>query len=163
MAIRIFRLILLLILIVTAFPGCSAENSDKGKDAALNEHPWLHEAADGTISLWTVDYKQVMNMIVWALQNNRDDLLLDQVISEQTKADYISQGRDPAEAVQWLHNHEADVNRLFSLLRNARGRTETVYPGRLRMTLYGQLRYQLPVTAIEVVQEGRIWKLAVIY
>lgn len=152
---------LLLIAAALAPPGCGPAPSEETAQRP-DEHPWRHEAADGSIHLWTVDHMHVMNMVAWCLQNQRYDLLLEEVIAAETKRDYRAAGRDPAEAVQWLVQHEADINRLFSLLRAARGRVENAGYKRLRLTLYGQLRYELPITQMEVVMEDRVWKLAVI-
>lgn len=126
------------------------------------QHPWMHEGPDGKIYLQTVDHMHVMNMVAWCLQNQRYDLLLEQVIAEQTKQEYRNLGRDPLEAVQWMVDNERDVYRLFSLLRASRGRVENAGRGRLRLTLYGQLRLDMPVTEMEVVMEDRVWKLSVI-
>ncbi len=139
--------------------GCAAEPVAPERP---QEHPWRHEAADGTVHLWSVDYMHVMNMVAWCLQQQRYDLLLDEVISDQTKAEYQNLGREPAEAVQWMVQNEADINRLFSLLRASRGRVENAGYKRVRLTLYGPLRDELRITQMEVVMENRVWKLAVI-
>ncbi|MFG0253129.1 MAG: hypothetical protein ACF8NJ_09680 [Phycisphaerales bacterium JB038] len=139
--------------------GCAPEPAEPAQPAA---HPWRHEAPDGSIHLWTVDHMHVMNMVAWCLQQQRYDLLIDEVIAEQTKTEYRSLGRDPLEAVQWMVQNEADINRLFSLLRASRGRVENAGYKRVRLTLYGPLKYELPITQMEVVMENRVWKLAVI-
>ncbi|MCK4871937.1 MAG: hypothetical protein KAS72_04340 [Phycisphaerales bacterium] len=152
-----------IVLIATlAATACTTQTAPTPAATARPVHPWMHEAEDGAITLATSDPMQVMNVIAWALQNRRHDLLLDQVISEETKAEYRSVGRDPIEAVQWLVANEGDVYRMFNLIRGQRGSMRSIGPRRMRLRVDGQASEHLAVTMMDIVLENRSWRLAVI-
>jgi hypothetical protein len=155
---------MLLIGVLGLFPlaaqGCAAAGDDA---PVIDRTPWLVEQPTGEIELVALQPKQVINTTAWALQNRRYDLLLDQVVSDETKADYAAAGRDPVEAIEWMVANEAEIYKLFNLFTTqGMSRMDAIGGRRMRFRLYGTRATLLSITTMDVVREDRKWKLAVI-
>lgn len=159
---RIVGLLLLgmLGLVPWLVPGCASPADDA---PLINRTPWLVEQPTGEIELIAQQPKQVINTTAWALQNRRYDLLLEQVLSDATKADYAASGRDPVEAIEWMVANEGEIYKLFNLFTTqGMSRMDAIGGKRMRFRLYGTRASLLSITTMDVVREDRRWKLAVI-
>lgn len=69
---------------------------------------------DGSVTLFARSPADVMYHLMTTLDAKEHDLLLDQVIADQTKAEYRRRGRDPREAVDFLAKRRSDIAALFA-------------------------------------------------
>ena len=77
------------------------------------------EKPGGEIILVSRNARELAFHLRQTLARNEPDLLLQQVLSEETREAYIAQGKDPAEAVTFLFKRQDDVLRLIQNLHLA--------------------------------------------
>lgn len=72
------------------------------------EHP------DGSVTLVARSARHLIAHIQRTLRNNEVDLFVEQVLSEQTRREFLLRGLDPREAFDRLKRDEAALGRLFA-------------------------------------------------
>lgn len=87
-----------------------AAASDPGVFESEIKHP------DGTITLRSPSGLYLMRHIERCLAEDDDVLFAEQVISEQTRKEFIDRGRDPKEALGMLKPREREISKLFGRL-----------------------------------------------
>lgn len=71
---------------------------------------------DGSTTLISRSPQHVMLHVERCLDENLDDLLLQQIVAEQTKTYYRAQGKDPTQFIELLHQRRKDIAKLFARL-----------------------------------------------
>lgn len=67
----------------------------------------------GVVTLVSRNPRELIFHLRMTLQQEESDLLLDQVLSEATREEYRTRGMDPSEAVAFLRQHRAEIERLL--------------------------------------------------
>lgn len=84
---------------------------DPGKvegDKTLIENP------DGTVTLIAKNVQHLMRNMQLCIEHQDDAVMLEQVISNQTKQQFQAEGRDPQEAVEYIKENWGEISKLFS-------------------------------------------------
>ena len=71
---------------------------------------------DQSITLISRAPRHVIFHLLQTLRAGEDDLLLEQVLSEHTRQSMAAQGRDPREAVEYLHEHQQELEAFFAVI-----------------------------------------------
>lgn len=82
----------------------------------VDGNPFRRKLADGSIVLLSRSPRQVVMHLAQTLQNGEDDLLYDQVISQQLKDNYSKRGLDPHLAVDDLKRDAKQVYKLLNAM-----------------------------------------------
>jgi hypothetical protein len=88
--------------------------SESSPPTAASLRALRHTNPDGSVTLSLRSPAEVMYQVMTTLQHQEHDLLLEQVIAERAKREYLRRGRDPGEAVDFLVKHKEDVAALFA-------------------------------------------------
>lgn len=72
------------------------------------------ENPDGSKTLIAKSLRHMMGHLERCLDEGEDELLMDQVISEKTKQQYRSEGKDPQQIIRFLKRNRKDIAKLFS-------------------------------------------------
>ncbi len=98
-----------------------------------------------------------------AWRHEDDEVLFDQVISDQTKQEFQGQGKDPHEVVEFLKTNRADIGILFSRMPFGEQSPNVIIqqPARRTMLLEvtGLAAKDLKYTELWAVMEKGNWKL----
>lgn len=121
------------------------------------------EADDGKVTLTARTGRHLMMHIYVTLDKNERDLFTEQVLSEVTKREYYSRGKDPREAFDTLRERWEDVNMLFDTIP-AGEFTPGVFArnmgdGVRRIEVQGPAAAGLHWTGMDMVMERGNWKL----
>ncbi|MDX2018127.1 MAG: hypothetical protein SFY95_10885 [Planctomycetota bacterium] len=118
---------------------------------------------DGTRTLLTRNVRDLMFHVASTLQKNERDLLVGQLLSRTTIAEFVERGLDPALAFDLLKSMEPDIRELFSKLPGGE-----LTPGSIMQPLPGRaVRLRLPIEVagrdrligFDVIPERAQWKL----
>lgn len=121
------------------------------------------ENPDGTKTLIARNGRQLMIHIHNTLRDDEGDLFVEQVLSERTREEYFSRGRQPIEAFKALKKRRADVKKLFDQMPMGEF-TPGLYvrnmPGKItRLEANGSGARDLAWTSMDMVFENGNWKL----
>lgn len=123
----------------------------------------VRETPDGKVVLISKSPQHVMMHVERCLDEEQDQLLLEQVISEQTKDYYRTQGKDPLAYVQLLRDRRKDVAKLFSRMPQGEHSPSVMLrqlPDRVwRLDVVGGYAKGLNWTRLWVRMERGEWKL----
>ena len=121
------------------------------------------ENKDGTVTLVSRCPKHVMIHLEHFLDADEDDVLVEQVLSDETKEYFRKQGKDPHEYIKELKESRKDIAIFFARIPAAE-HTPTVLVDPVgnktwRIRLTGRPAEGLKYTRLWVKPEGGIWKL----
>jgi hypothetical protein len=121
------------------------------------------ENPDGSVRLISKSVRQLMSHIERTLDDGDDDLFLEQLLSEETKRHYRGEGKDPADAVAYFHEHRRDIATLFarmpfgeyspSIIRTKTGRNQW------KFELIAAAKRDSPLTELWVALEDGEYRL----
>jgi hypothetical protein len=130
---------------------------------AMPEDQLVTRHEDGTVTLRAPAIRHVMVHMARAMAENDENLLYEEVVSEETKRHFSAGGGDPREAtLNFLAEHQEDVLALFGRM-NAAERTPgvrltKVSPRGFRLEVSGKQANGLRFTALWVVMERGNWR-----
>lgn len=105
---------------LVGLPGSSAASAQKvtpGHDPTAIEDGQLRVTLDdGTVELRSRRARHLMVHVYQTLLNDERELFTEQVLSEQTKQEFIDRGMDPGQAFDMLMERRRDVFELFNRL-----------------------------------------------
>ncbi len=135
--------------------------------AAAPEGGIRQEAADGAITLYARSGRQLMAHIYTTLQNNERGLFAEQVLSSVTRAEFVSRGKDPAEAFDLLKKDERHVLKLFDQMPQGEHTPGVVWQklgtidgkNLVRLGVSGLAARDLRYTHFDMVMERGNWRL----
>lgn len=119
------------------------------------------EHEDGSITLVANSARDVLIHVIATLKDDEQDLFLEQVLSEQTRQEFLERGHDPVWAFRELKRRERDVRRLYAAMPYGE-----FTPG-LRLETLGRNSFRVKVrptrdmswSFIDVVVEHGRWRL----
>jgi hypothetical protein len=121
------------------------------------------ENPDGSVTLVAKSVRHLMTNITLCLQYEDDELLLDQVISEQTKGRFRGEGKEPEEAVKFLKENQKDISALFARMPFGEHSPNIILKQPARRTvvleLTGLAAKDMRFTELWAVMEKGDWKL----
>ncbi|MBL8745404.1 MAG: hypothetical protein JNK58_03505 [Phycisphaerae bacterium] len=121
---------------------------------------------DGTFTLFARSPADVMYHVMTTLDKKEYDLLLDQVIAEETKAEYRRQGRDPREAINFLVQRRADIAALFATFpmgdQTPGVNLKTIGRNQFRLTAPVAMTQELKLHTLDVAIENGNFRLLMI-
>lgn len=131
--------------------------------AAGKEPKLIIEHPDGSVTLVSRSPRHVMTHLEHWLDADEDDVLLEQVLAEETKEHFRSQGKDPMVYIKQLHQDRRDIAAFFARIPQAE-HTPTVLldqPGNKTwiIRLVGAPAQGLRFTKLWVKQEQGQWRL----
>lgn len=130
---------------------------------ALPGESTLTKNPDGSIKLIAKNVRHLMINIQMCLEYEDDEVLYEQVISEQTKQEFQGQGKDPHETVAFLKDNRDDVMALFARMPFGEQSPNIILkqPARRTMVLEltGLAAKDMRFTELWVVMEQGDWKL----
>lgn len=106
--------------------------------------------------------RHVMLQLALRLDDGKEKLFFDQLVSDVTKQHYISQGQDPHEVIAFLQQNYDDIMRLFA--RMPAGELspsilfERMSPTEHRLMLTGTAAKGMKFTELWLEQKGGNWK-----
>lgn len=114
-------------------------------------------------TLYARTARHLMAHIWTTLRDDEKDLFTEQVLSESTKREYRSRGKDPGEAFDTLKEHLEDIHTLFDLMPYGEF-TPNVYDksiggGVRRVYVAGVATQGLYWSGFDMVMEHGNWKL----
>lgn len=138
--------------------------AESGLDPASAQQPEREVVnPDGTRTLITRTVRDLMFHVASTLEKNERDLLVGQLLSRTTIAEFVERGHDPALAFDLLKSIEPDIRELFSKLPGGE-----LTPGSIMQPLPGRaVRLRLPVEVagrdrligFDAIPERAQWKL----
>lgn len=121
------------------------------------------ENPDGSITLIAKSIRHLMGHIQLCLQYEDDEILFDQVISEQTKQEFQQKGQDPHEALEFLKANKQDIYMMFSRMPFGEQSSSVILHQPARKTrmlqVTGLATRDLRFTELWAVMEKGNWKL----
>lgn len=121
------------------------------------------ENSDGSVTLVAKSVRHLMTNITLCLQYEDDELMLEQVISQQTKERFRAEGKDPAESVKFLKDNQKDVAALFARMPFGEHSPNIILEQPARRTimleLTGLAAKDMRFTELWAVMEKGNWKL----
>jgi hypothetical protein len=81
---------------------------------AVPDDKVVRQNPDGSVTLVAKSIRQLMILVQKTLAEDRDDLLYEQVVSEEAKQQYRDKGKEPLEILAYLKEHRQDISTLFS-------------------------------------------------
>jgi hypothetical protein len=121
------------------------------------------ENPDGSVTLVAKSVRHLMTNIMACLEYEDDEVLLEQVISEQTKGQFRSEGKQPEEAVEFLKKNRDDIAKLFARMPFGEHSPNIILKQPARRTvvleLTGLATRDLRFTELWAVMEQGNWKL----
>ncbi len=121
------------------------------------------ENPDGSVKVVAKSVRHLMSNIMLCLEYEDDEVLFEQVISEQTKQEFQGKGKDPKEAVELLKKNRADISLLFSRMPFGEQSPNVIIqqPAKRTMVLEvtGLAAKDLKYTELWAVMEKGNWKL----
>lgn len=121
------------------------------------------ENPDGSIKVVAKSIRHLMTNIMLCLEYEDDEVLFEQVVSDQTKAEFRGRGQDPKEVVELLKNSRGDIALLFSRMPFGEQSPNVIIqqPARRTMMLEvtGLAAKDLTYTQLWAVMEKGNWKL----
>src|SRR5690606_257460 len=113
------------------------------------------ENPDGSVTLISRRAAHLMSHIQRTLARDEEELFVEQVLSERTRAEYRERGLDPAEAFATLKKRSADVSMLFSRMPFGEASPSVIMSKvddkTLRLTLTGAGTRDLHWTTMDIV------------
>jgi len=129
----------------------------------LPESEIVVEKPDGSRELLARNGRHLMVHVYNCLMDMERELFVDQVLSDETKAEFRERGFDPADAFERLLAMEDDIVLLFSLMPNGERSPGVLYRpvgGRVfRVELTGPQASGLALAGFDMVMERGNWKL----
>lgn len=121
------------------------------------------ENPDGSVKLVSKSVRHLMSHIMLCLEYEDDEVLFEQVVSEQTKQEFRGAGKDPFEAVEFVKQNRQDIAQLFArmpfgeqspniILKQPAKRT-------VQLCLTGLAAKDMRFTELWAVMEHGNWKL----
>lgn len=121
------------------------------------------ENPDGSIRLVAKSVRHLMTNIQLCLEYEDDEILFEQVISEQTKQEFQARGKDPHEAVEFLKANRAEIAQMFARMPFGEQSPNIIIqqPARRTMVLEltGLAAKGMKFTELWAVMEKGNWKL----
>lgn len=121
------------------------------------------ENPDGSVTLISRRGAHLMSHIQRTLAHDEEELFVEQVLSERTKAEYRERGLEPAEAFATLKERSADISLLFSRMPFGEASPDvimsTLDDKTLRLTLTGAGARDLHWTTMDMVLERGSYRL----
>lgn len=121
------------------------------------------EHEDRTVELHAKTARHLMSHIALTLQDEEPELFLEQVLSEQTKQEFIERGYDPVKAYEFLKIREKDIAKLFARMPMGEYTPDVVMKkmgkGSYRVMVTGLKAKDMNWTYMDIVMEEGNWKL----
>lgn len=121
---------------------------------------------DGSETLVLKAPSHVMYHLTFTLERKEYDLLIEQVLSERTKAEYRKRALDPMAAAKWLARRQEDIARLFATIPQGEQTPgvlmETIGPNMFRLRAPTLMRSELRYDTIDVIIERGEFRLLMI-
>ncbi len=125
--------------------GVSGPGATRNRRARISDPRHLPPEAqrevdeDGNVTLRAKGPRHLMRHIFETIRNNERELFTEQILSEATKQEFASHGRDPGEAFDMLADEFEAINQLFARMPMAENapnaRYETIGTGMHRLRL----------------------------
>jgi len=103
----------------TTWESILGANAAEPRGAEVPGQPLRREALGGEVILISRSPAHLLTHLRETLQNEEDDLLYEQVLSDHTKEWFRDRGRDPREAVEYLTSNARDVLEFIAAVPNA--------------------------------------------
>ena len=118
---------------------------------------------DGSVTLLARSVRHMMMNIQLCLEHEDDQVLYDQVISDQTKQEFQAQGKDPHQAVEFIKTNRDDIMTLFSRMPFGEQSPNIILKQPARRTILlevtGLAAKDMRFTQLWAVMEKGNWKL----
>lgn len=121
---------------------------------------------DGTVSLISRSPRHVVYHLLTLLASEEEDLLFDQLLSDNLKEAYIQRGKDPREAVDFLMDNRDDIRRLLATIPMGEQTpgvlARPIGRNMFRLSAPSVMARDLRFKHFDVVMEGRVFRLLLI-
>src|SRR5262249_22929416 len=121
------------------------------------------ENPDGSVKLIAKSIRHLMSHIALCLEYEDDQVLFEQVISDQTKQEFQAKGKDPHESVEFIKKNKDEILRLFSRMPFGEQSPNVILKQPAKRTalleVTGLAAKDLQLTQLWAVMEKGNWKL----
>jgi hypothetical protein len=145
--------------------GATASSDEPVDPAALAEgyYDRIAKLPDHMVKLEAGDIGTLIRHLRWTLDEDRDEVLIDQLLAEDLLEELHSRRQEPEDYVDWLHQNRRDVEAMLARMPMAERSPTVVYEqtGRrqYRVRLTGSAERGLKFTELWVVMERGKYRL----